>query len=797
MRRRPEPVLLFVFALIGLVLCGAAIAATLSGDHTDSVAVDATLGPLIGLSFLAVGLYAWRRRPEQSIGLLMVAVAYFWFLSALTASNDSVLATAGMYFAPVYILLIIQLLAEFPDRTLEPTIRRLLILGYVTVFVLRLPIFLFQTDMFEGTCSRNCPDNALLIGDHPGIAGTFNVISLAAGVIAIGGVGLLLARRRRAAPAPVRRAQGPVLVTGWALISLLVLTFLLEIAELDTAGELVGLFGLLAFAALPWAFLVGLARSYTSSAAAVERLVRDLGAGSEPDGVRCAIAEALGDPDVELAYWRPSARGFVTRDGVAVDLEACDPGRRVALVERDGRRIGAIVHDAALTDKPELVRAVAAAAALAMANEALEAELRARVDELEVSRARLLEVSLFERRRIERNLHDGAQQRFVALSVQLSLARAKLADDPDCAAELLDGARDELARGLEELRELARGIHPAILSERGLEPALRALADRAPGTVDVERGPGRAPADAGRGRRLLRRRRGADERREVRRGRHDAGRRAPRERSRARRGPRRRRRRCRHGRRHRPPGPRRPARRARRAPGDRLPARARHDRHREDSVRAVVADDSVLLREGIARLLEEAGIEVAGQAGDADDLLRKVGAHRPEVAIVDVRMPPTFSDEGLRAAAVIREEHAQTRVLVLSQDVDEAYALELLADHADGIGYLLKDRISDLDGFVDAVRRVGEGGSALDPEVVARLLGRSRREDPLGALSPREREVLGLMAEGRSNRGIAECMVITERAVEKHVTSMFSKLDLPPTPDDHRRVLAVLRYLQA
>lgn len=213
-------------------------------------------------------------------------------------------------------------------------------------------------------------------------------------------------------------------------------------------------------------------------------------------------------------------------------------------------------------------------------------------------------------------------------------------------------------------------------------------------------------------------------------------------------------------------------------------------------MRVVVADDSLLLREGLVRLLEEGGLEVVGQAGDAEDLLRKVGAHHPDVAVVDVRMPPTFTDEGLRAAAAIRERHPDTRVLVLSQDVDESYALELLAEHADGIGYLLKDRVGDLDRFVESVRRVGSGGSALDPEVVARLLGRSRSDDPIGALSPREREVLGLMAEGRSNRGIAETLIVTERAVEKHVTSIFSKLDLPPAGDDHRRVLAVLTYLR-
>jgi DNA-binding NarL/FixJ family response regulator len=210
-----------------------------------------------------------------------------------------------------------------------------------------------------------------------------------------------------------------------------------------------------------------------------------------------------------------------------------------------------------------------------------------------------------------------------------------------------------------------------------------------------------------------------------------------------------------------------------------------------------VADDSVLLREGIVRILDDSGFEVVGQAGDAEDLVRKVAAHKPDVAIIDVRMPPTNTDDGLRAAQKIRAEYPDCGVLVLSQYIEEGYALELLSENAEGVGYLLKDRVADVERFTESVRRVGEGGSALDPEVVAQLLGRRRREDPLEELSPREREVLELMAEGRSNHAIAEAMVVTERAVEKHVTSIFGKLKLPPTAEDHRRVLAVLRYLRA
>ncbi|HEY7267612.1 MAG TPA: response regulator transcription factor [Solirubrobacterales bacterium] len=214
-------------------------------------------------------------------------------------------------------------------------------------------------------------------------------------------------------------------------------------------------------------------------------------------------------------------------------------------------------------------------------------------------------------------------------------------------------------------------------------------------------------------------------------------------------------------------------------------------------MRVIVAEDSVLLREGVARLLQEAGHEVVGQAGDPDDLMRKVRAHKPDLAVVDVRMPPTQTDEGLRAAKEIRSELPGVGVLVLSAYVEPAYAQELLAENAEGLGYLLKDRVSDVTAFADAVERVGAGGSALDPEVVSALMGRTREDDPLEELTPREREVLGLMAEGRSNAAIAEQLVVTDRAVEKHVTSIFSKLGLAASGEDHRRVLAVLRFLEA
>jgi len=215
-----------------------------------------------------------------------------------------------------------------------------------------------------------------------------------------------------------------------------------------------------------------------------------------------------------------------------------------------------------------------------------------------------------------------------------------------------------------------------------------------------------------------------------------------------------------------------------------------------DSLRIVIGEDDVLLREGIVRLLAEAGFEVVAQAGDAEDLLRKGLAHTPDVVVADIQMPPGHGDDGLRAALELRRVNSGIGVLVLSQFYEEDYAVELIGDRPEGVGYLLKERVGDVDVFTDAIERVAAGGSALDPEVVGRMLGRRKQDGPLESLSPRELDVLGAMAEGKSNRGIAQELVVTEAAVEKHVTSIFHKLGLGPTPTEHRRVLAVLAYLR-
>jgi DNA-binding NarL/FixJ family response regulator len=214
-------------------------------------------------------------------------------------------------------------------------------------------------------------------------------------------------------------------------------------------------------------------------------------------------------------------------------------------------------------------------------------------------------------------------------------------------------------------------------------------------------------------------------------------------------------------------------------------------------LRVVVGEDDVLLRAGICRLLEDAGIDVVAQTGDADDLLRKALGYRPDVTLTDVQMPPRNEDDGLRAALELRRQRPESRILVLSQHADQQYALDLVGDEPAGVGYMLKERVGDVETFIEAVERVAQGGTALDPEVVALMLGRRQPKDPLESLTPREREVLAAMAAGKSNRGIATELCISGAAVEKHTTSIFGKLELDPSPEEHRRVLAALKYLNA
>jgi signal transduction histidine kinase len=377
------------------------------------------------------------------------------------------------------------MLLAFPSGRLETTVARTFAaLAYLDVLLLGLVLVLVGG---EATFVDGAPRNPFGLFEDPDAARVLDGVTRFVGASLLCVLIVLMARKRRAASEPMRRAMAPIFWPGIVLAGLLAVVLVEEMLGARDQQLLPSLVSLVVFATLPFAFMLGLLRSAYSKAGAVAELVERLNAGEGEDDLREALADALGDSSLELAYWSRSLERYVDAGGQSVTLPAPDSRTRgVTEVERDDVPIAAIIHDVALVDEPGLVRAAGAAAALALENERLEAELRARVEELRVSRAKVIEVGMAERRALERNLHDGAQQRLVALSLQLGLAKAKLRKDPDTAEEILEGAREELAAALEELRELARGIHPAILTDRGLGAALEVLAGRAPLPVELE-----------------------------------------------------------------------------------------------------------------------------------------------------------------------------------------------------------------------------------------------------------------------------------------------------------------------
>ena len=425
-----------------------------------------------------------------------------------------------------------------------------------------------------------------------------------------------------------------------------------------------------------------------------------------------------------------------------------------------------------------------------------QAELTLRVRHLDQTRTEALHTGAAEIRRIERDLHDGAQARLVAMGMTLDAAGQIIDTNPDAARALLWEARDSSVKALAELRALVRGIHPPVLADRGLADAIQALTLDTPLRIHLASDLDGRAARAGRVGRLLHGERTAGQRVQARRGARDLDRHPAHRRDAADRGDRQRARQRRPRPRQRAARDRAAAGPVRRRPGHQQPARRPDRGNHGDPVRVVIAEDLFLLRDGLTRMLQAHGLEITAAVDNGPDLLAAVAKDQPDVAIVDVRLPPTFTDEGIRAALAARREVPGLPVLVLSQYVEQLYARELLASGTGGIGYLLKDRVFDSAQFVDAVRRVAAGGTAMDPEVIARLLARNTGNASVAALSRREREVLALMAEGRSNAAIAQRMVITERAVAKHTASIFLKLDLQPSDDDNRRVLAVLAYLE-
>jgi signal transduction histidine kinase len=484
-------------ALLGLGLAGLAagvvcLVIALSSDHVDEVQIGGVIfTPLIGWSFIATGLFAWWRRPGNNFGALMTLVGFVWFLSALNASDVRGLFAIGGLFGALPYALLLHMLVAFPAGRLQTGWERFLIgVAYFDTTAIQALGLLFLETGTADECP-GCPANPLLVGDEPGVADAIFGVQSVIGIAGVTAIGILLVRRWRGASSAYRNALTPVLAAGVVTASLLVLSLLGDVTGIPdgTAEDVVDALGAAAMASVPFAFLVGLLNSRLSRAAAVSEVVARLGERDRRQGLRDALAEALGDPSLSLVYWVPEQRRYVDAAGHAVELPGRAGGTVCTPVSHEGRPVAMICHDASLDTEPELVATVGAAASLALENERLNVELRARVEELRASRARIVKAADEERRRLERDLHDGAQQRLVSLALNLRLASAKLDSDPAAVRELLEETATELAEATTELRELARGLHPAVLSDRGLRPALEALAARAPVPVELAEPP--------------------------------------------------------------------------------------------------------------------------------------------------------------------------------------------------------------------------------------------------------------------------------------------------------------------
>jgi signal transduction histidine kinase len=473
---------LVAIALAGLVSGAASVAVIADSNHAPEPGPTIAIGLLIGWAFIGTGLFAWWRRPDNRFGAMMTGVGFLSLLGAATSANQPVVFTVGILTCNLFFVLFAHMVLAYPHNRLERRWhQRLIAAGYVLAVVGPLPHLLWG---FDQRMCESCPESPLLIAENEDLRIALNaVVSVVAASFTVAVVGILLRRRRDATP-PQRRAMAPVLWSAVTILILLAAALGSDAVGVARVTDVLGWLSLIAFASVPWVFLIGLVRTRVAGAGAVSELLLRLGEEPGTGSLRCRLAQALGDDSLQLAFWLDDKGRWVDADGHTVELPQSG-SRAWTAVELEGRVVGAIVHDVTLTQEPELLRSVAAAAGLAMENERLQAQLRARVEELRASRDRIVEAATAERRRLERNLHDGAQQRLVALSLTMRLAQVNVHKDPAKAEAMLAAAHDELTLALGELRELARGIHPAVLSDRGLGAALEALAGRAPIAVEL------------------------------------------------------------------------------------------------------------------------------------------------------------------------------------------------------------------------------------------------------------------------------------------------------------------------
>jgi signal transduction histidine kinase len=478
---RSHPIVIGIGAAAAACAALAAAAIQRGQLRADSPAL-AAFTIVAGVSFVSAGLVASARRPERWTGALMISAGFALFAGTLIQSNRSLPFTAGLVASGIPAAVLAHLVLAFPDGRLHSSWERLVVGGaYLNAIVVQVTMLMFMGIGHVGGCP--CPHNLLFVRDDMTVHMRLMSIERYAGLAVAAAVALLLVLRWRLASPPLRRALFPILVSGGVAIALLAATLMASALPYTGAPVKLQSAERLAFGVVPIAYLVGLFRARMGRVG-VSDLIVELGRGLEPGRLRDAIARSLRDTSLELGFWIRDPDEYVDVDGHPVSVVPA-PGRAVTILERHGRKVAALVHDAALSENPALLDAVSSAAGLALENERLLAELRAQLDEVRDSRARLVEASVTERRRLERNLHDGAQQRLVTLSLHLRMAQETLHENPLAAEAMLEGVGDDLKQALEELRELARGLHPAVLTDRGLAPALQSLANRSPFPVEI------------------------------------------------------------------------------------------------------------------------------------------------------------------------------------------------------------------------------------------------------------------------------------------------------------------------
>jgi signal transduction histidine kinase len=480
----------WALTVLGFTLGIALVPLLATTDFNPDRGLWIALDLVIGFGLIGTGAFAWLRRPNNRVGMLMMFTGFAWYLQVAALTEPAVLFTIGQAFSNLFVAAAVHLLLAFPSGRLEQPVDRLVVgIAYLATTVGSV-VPMFFLDPVDVGCTTGCPENLLLVDANLSfVESWFDGLSVCGIAVLLSVVAILVARWREASP-PLRRIVTPVFAAGAALMLGLASLLMIGLTGVDDDhGAFMTIYyaTLIPFGLVPYLFLFSLVQARMVRGGAVGGLVATIGETLGPGELRDALAVALNDPSLDLAYWLERRGEHVDARGRRIELpDSEDEGRAVYDVTLDGARVGAIIHDPTVLEDPDLLEAVGAAAALALRREQLEHELRAKVQELEQSRSRMIRFGMAERRRLERDLHDGAQQRLVSLALDLRLAREMVSQNPRQAEKVLDGASDELGQALEELRELARGIHPALLSDRGLDPAVETLARRAPVPVDVE-----------------------------------------------------------------------------------------------------------------------------------------------------------------------------------------------------------------------------------------------------------------------------------------------------------------------